>query len=92
MMLQGIGGIIGACAGGTGAFIGAFWLAVIAGVAYSVRDIGRRPRSAVAAGPPTATADAALATLRDRFARGEIDRAEYEERRQALTSDERHWL
>jgi uncharacterized membrane protein len=28
--------------------------------------------------------DAALATLRDRFARGEIDRAEYEERRAVL--------
>lgn len=33
---------------------------------------------------PTAPADPALATLRDRFARGEIDRAEYEERRAIL--------
>ena len=38
--------------------------------------------------PPQATSepvnDPALTTLRERFARGEIDRAEYEERRAAL--------
>jgi len=31
--------------------------------------------------------DAALRTLRERYARGEIDREEYEERRRVLTED-----
>lgn len=35
--------------------------------------------------------DRALAALRDRFARGEIDRTEYEERRRVLLGDERRW-
>lgn len=34
--------------------------------------------------PPAQPTDPALETLRQRFARGEIDRAEYEERRVAL--------
>ena len=35
--------------------------------------------------------DRALAVLRERFARGEIDRAEYEERRTALVAGEMDW-
>ncbi len=38
--------------------------------------VGRRPESAD---------DVALAILRERFARGEIDRAEYEDRKRILT-------
>jgi len=92
MMQQGMGSIIGACAGGMAALMGAFWVAVIAGIVYVVRGIGQRPQLTVIDGPPDTTEDVALTTLRDRFARGEIDLAEYEERRRALTGDERHWL
>ncbi len=46
---------------------------------------GARRRQRHAYGPPaTPPQDPALVTLRERFARGEIDRAEYEERRSIL--------
>ena len=50
---------------------------VVVGVRWLIRNKsdGQRP------GPPD---DAAMATLRERFARGEIDSDEFEQRRRAL--------
>lgn len=72
--------------------MGAFWVAVVAGIVYVARGIGPQPQLTVTDGPPDTTANVALTILRDRFARGEIDLAEYEERWLALTGDERRWL
>ncbi len=47
--------------------------------------LGRFDRVSFAPAPPPA--DPALALLRDRYARGEIDTAEYEERRQRLLGE-----
>lgn len=94
MMMQGMGNMMGACIGGLGSmttFMGAFWVAVIAGLVYIARLGGRGPQLTTAGGLVVRTNDAALTILRDRFARGELDRAEYEERRQALTSDDVRW-
>lgn len=52
-----------------------FWGALILGGVGLVRSLSRRQD------------DAALRTLRERYARGEIDREEYEERRRVLTED-----
>lgn len=93
-MMGGMGGMLGGCLSGMGsmgAFMGAFWLAIIAALLYVVRRAGQaRPLAParVASGTP---GDAALATLRDRFARGELDRDEYEERRRILASDDARW-
>lgn len=62
-----------------------FWVAVIAVIAFIVRGFGRgAPTSFVSRGAPD---DRALTMLRERFARGEIDRAEYEERRGTLRDE-----
>lgn len=53
-------------------------LLVVAIVALLRWTRGRGPRQ------PTAGADRALDTLRERFARGEIDREEFEERKRVL--------
>ncbi len=93
-MMQGMGSMVGACLGGMGgmmAFTGAFWVAVIAGIVYAARRAWPAPRLTTAGIPASGAGDAALTTLRDRFARGELDRAEYEERRRALTGDEARW-
>jgi putative membrane protein len=63
--------------------IAAFWIAVIALVIYGVIRLvrglsGHDPVSAAAVGDP------ALDDLRSRFARGEIDEAEYQRRRSVL--------
>lgn len=56
-------------------------LALIATLIWALVARSRRPEE----GPPgAADADPALAALRDRFARGEIDRDEYDDRRRAL--------
>ena len=76
--------------------MGSFWLLSILGV------VGAGGLAAMlllrGAGSPLPVAlsvpageDRALGTLRDRFARGEIDRTEYEERRQALMANESPW-
>ena len=63
----------------------AFWIGVIALVAFAVRGFGRAEPTLTAAG--VAVDDRALAVLRERYARGEIGREDYEERRRALGAD-----
>lgn len=54
-----------------------FWVAAIFVVVYAIRTFGHDSR---ARNGGNAAEDRALATLRERYARGEIDHAEYEER------------
>jgi hypothetical protein len=45
-MMQGMGGMVGACLGGRGgmmAFMGTFWVAAIAGIVYAARRVARAP-------------------------------------------------
>ena len=87
-------GMMGGCLSGMGgmlAFVGAFWVAIIAAIVYVVRRAGRGQPLTTVGGAQGVPDDAALATLRDRFARGEIDRTEYEDRRRTLTGDEARW-
>lgn len=72
-------------------FMIAFWVLVVPRI---VRVIRYGPPHAwrTADGPPfapraDAREDRALLTLRERFASGEIDKAEYEERREVLLRD-----
>jgi putative membrane protein len=55
---------------------------LVAGIVSMVAFLTRSSRRAPP--PPTPPADSALQILRERFARGEIDQAEFEERRRAL--------
>ena len=55
---------------------------VILGIRWLLRSLNS---SSTAASPPTAE-DAALVLLRERFAKGEIDADEYEQRRRTLGS------
>jgi len=57
-----------------------FWILLLVVVIGFVM-IGRRPSHHV---PPTSTRPGPLDILKERFARGEIDKAEYEERRKVL--------
>lgn len=59
-------------------------IALIVVVTWALVDRSRRPRDAEAGIQGTPVGDPALATLRDRFAGGEIDRDEFDERRRAL--------
>lgn len=74
--------------GGTGAFgwIGGigmvlFWFGLIALVVWGI-SAALRPRAAAGGPPPE---DLALQVLRERYARGEITDAEYEQARGVLT-------
>lgn len=60
-----------------------FWLAVILVLAYVLRSLIGRPRGARTDEPGR---DRALTLLRERYARGEIDQAEYQERLRALNA------
>lgn len=84
-------GIVGSCAAGWGSgLIGlvgmlAFWVLVAGLIVYAVRAFGHTvPATAV---PRPATADRALAVLRERFARGEVDVDEYQRRQRALADE-----
>ncbi len=61
-----------------------FWVAVIFVVVYAIRTFGHDGRTRQGSDPAE---DRALATLRERYARGEIDHAEYEERHRKLTME-----
>lgn len=65
-----------------------FWLAVILVVVYAIRTWGHDSRTRQGS---DGTEDRALATLRERYARGEIDHAEYEERHRKLTTEMPQW-
>jgi putative membrane protein len=58
----------------------AWWALVIMGLVALVRWVSRRGAS----GAPPAQEDRAVAILRERYARGEIDKAEFEERKRDL--------
>jgi putative membrane protein len=62
----------------------AFWGLIAALVVYVVRNLGHRPadRADAAARPP----DEAMRILDERFARGEIESDEYNQRRDLLRS------
>ena len=78
------------CDGGTMGglwLMGLFWLLLIGGgIALVVWAISGRQRSG--SGPHQTTDDTALSTLRERFARGDIDETEYRERRRTLEGDQ----
>ncbi len=59
-------------------------LCVIVTLTWVLVGRARRPVEGPPGQPPAPNADPALATLRDRFARGEIDETEYTERQRAL--------
>lgn len=61
-----------------------FWVAVIFVVVYAIRTFGHDGRTRQGSDPAE---DRALAMLRERYARGEIDHAEYEERHRKLTME-----
>lgn len=85
-------GMMGGCMAGMG-LLGLLGLALlvgaIAGVVYLAGGFGRsgRPSRTIRGGAD----DRALTVLRERFARGKIDRAEYEERRATLAPGEAEW-
>lgn len=81
--------MMGGCVAGMG-LMGLVGLVVllgaIAGLAYLVRGTGRGGQTGLTGqGAPE---DRALALLRERYARGEVDHAEYERRRAALGEPE----
>ena len=63
----------------------AFVVFVVVVVMLGVRWLMRNTNTAPGGGPAT-TEDNALAVLRERFARGEIDAEEFEQRRRTLGS------
>jgi putative membrane protein len=62
----------------------AFVVAVIAAIFYGIRWLMRQNAKDRSMGEPRADDDTALALLRQRYARGEIDAAEFEERKRTL--------
>jgi putative membrane protein len=60
----------------------AFWIGVIALILLGIRWLIRKDEADRATRPPRD--DTAMELLRQRFARGEIDAAEFEERKRAL--------
>jgi putative membrane protein len=64
----------------------AFTVLLVALVILGIRWLLRSLNSSSPAAPSPTAEDAALAVLRERFARGEIDADEYEQRRRTLGS------
>jgi putative membrane protein len=63
-------------------FNAVFWIGLIALIFFGIRWLIRNNQAGGSSGQPNE--DAAMAVLRQRFARGEIDAAEFEERKRAL--------
>lgn len=59
-------------------FVILFWALVIAGIVYAIRAIGAGPAR------PDSGRNSALEILKERYAKGELDTQEYEERKRAL--------
>lgn len=84
-------GMMGGCTTGFGwglvGMVGmlAFWVIVVGLIVYAVRGFGQT--GPAPAPPRRATGDRALALLRERFARGEIDEEEYQQRQRALADE-----
>ncbi len=84
-------GMMGGCTTGVGwglvGMVGmlAFWVLVVGLIVYAVRGFGHT--GPAPATPRRATGDRALALLRERFARGEIDEEEYQQRQRALADE-----
>lgn len=57
---------------------------IIAVIVYAIRSFSRSEWSGPSRGP---SEDRALATLRERYARGDVDYTEYEERRKRLMAE-----
>ncbi len=66
------------------AFMFLFMAGAIAVIFYAIRSFSRGPYSPASNNP---VEDRALAALRERYARSEIDHTEYEERRKRLMSE-----
>ena len=64
----------------------AFVMVIVAAVVLGVRWLVRNVNTPPAGGHAAAREDSALAVLRERFARGEIDADEFEQRRRTLGS------
>jgi putative membrane protein len=64
----------------------AFVVIVVAVAVLGVRWLVRELKAPASGGPAATTEDGALTVLRERFARGEIDADEYEQRRRTLGS------
>ena len=63
------------------------WVAIIVAVILLVVWLVRQAQGGAVAGPPAAgRGESALDILKARYARGEIDKAEYEEKKRDLTS------
>ncbi len=79
-------GCYGDMMGGWMWFGGLLWFALIAGGIALIVWVTARGATRGTGSTPRAD-DQALSTLRERFARGEIDDAEYRQRRQTLDAD-----
>jgi len=64
------------------AFMGLFWIAIVLLIVWLVRSISDRSSERRPPPPPTETP---LEILQKRYARGEINRAEFEEKRRDLS-------
>ncbi len=59
-----------------------FWIVVVVAIVLAIRALGDRPRYAGPPGPPRETP---LEILQRRYAAGEIDRREFEEKKRDLS-------
>ena len=58
-----------------------FWALIIVGIVFAVRALAGGP---IGPAPRVESRDRALEILKERYAKGEIDTAEYEEKKRAL--------